>query len=166
MRKLIPHPIFALFLALIWCFLKESFTPVTFFLGYVLSLFIIWFTQGFWHYHTRFKKWPLTLMLAFVFFYEVIVANLQVLKLVFTPRLKLRPVFLELPLDLKNDLSITILAFMITLTPGTLSVDVSEDRKYILVHCINTKEPQKVSDRIKRRFEKPLLEILQCSPSS
>jgi len=166
MRKLFPHPIFALFLALVWCLLQESLQLITFLLGYVLSLFILWLTKGFWHYHIRFKKWPLAIMLGFVFFYEVMVANLQVLRLVFTPRLKLRPVFLELPLELKNDFSITILAFMITLTPGTLSVDVSEDRKYILVHCLNTKEPQKVSDRIKRRFEKPLLEILQCSPSS
>ena len=164
MRKLFPHPIFALFLALIWILLQESFTLFSFLAGYILSTLTIWFSQLFWPFKARFHKWPLGVMLILVFIYEVIVANLQVIRLVFTPRLKLKPVFLYLPLEIKNDLGITLLAFMITLTPGTLSIDVTEDRKYIIVHCLNTHEPKKVSDHIKSRFEKPLMEILKCSP--
>jgi len=153
-------------MAITWCLLQERLDFFTFFFGLILSFGVLWYTREFWPYQVKIRKIPLAIKLLFTFIYDVIVANLQVVKLAFTPRLELKPAFIEIPLTLNNDLAITILAFMITLTPGTLSIDLSKDGQTLLIHCVHTENPEKIKIAIKKRFEKPLKEILLCSDLS
>jgi multicomponent Na+:H+ antiporter subunit E len=102
-------------------------------------------------------KW-LSLVLLFV--RELIVSALKVAWLVLQPRLKIRPAIIAYPLTLTTDAQITLLANMITLTPGTLSVDVSEDRKTLYVHAIDLDSKEALIGSIAAGFERKILEVL------
>ncbi|MNN12634.1 Na(+)/H(+) antiporter subunit E [compost metagenome] len=93
--------------------------------------------------------------------YDIVVANLQVARLVVGPTQTLRPAFVEIPLELTDDLPITILASVITLTPGTVSADLSADRRTLLVHGLDVPDPAGLVADIKARYEAPLKEIFQ-----
>lgn len=90
---------------------------------------------------------------------DIVVANVTVAKQVLGPESKLRSQFLWIPLDLTNIHGISALASVITLTPGTVSAELSEDRKHLLVHCLSVDDPQALIAEVKSRYEAPLREI-------
>ena len=93
-------------------------------------------------------------MLLLTFIYELIVANVQVAYEVITPGLKMTPGIIMVPLDVKSDLAITLLANMISLTPGTLSIDVSNDKKVLFVHAMYIRNREDFIRSIKNGFER------------
>ena len=90
-----------------------------------------------------------------VFLRELILANIQVTKLVLSPQLKIRPGFLSVPMEAQSDFEVTSLANSITLTPGTISVHVPEDRHVIVIHVLDIGED---ADRVRRNV-KQMLEV-------
>ncbi len=92
-------------------------------------------------------------MLAF-FLWELVLANLRVARDVLLPVGRLRPAIVAVPLDLKTDWQITLLAILITLTPGTLSLDVSTDRKVLFLHAMHVDDPEALRREIKSGFER------------
>ena len=99
--------------------------------------------------------------LAGYFVKELILSALQVAWLVVQPRLRLRPGIIAYPLTVTTDLQITLLANMITLTPGTLSVDVSRDRKTLYVHAIDIASREALVGKIAAGFETKVLRVLR-----
>lgn len=93
---------------------------------------------------------------------DIIISNLVVAKQVLGAPEQLQPGFVIIPLELKKALPITILASTISLTPGTVSIEVSNDRKTLYVHALHVDSETKLVDRIKCRYEKPLKEIFGC----
>ena len=92
--------------------------------------------------------------------WDILVANVQVAWIVLTvPNAKLKPAWIVIPLELKHPEAITILAGTITLTPGTVSSDLSDEGHSLLVHVLHTDDPDGVRDEIKSRYERRLLEI-------
>ena len=90
---------------------------------------------------------------------DIVVANVTVAIQVLGPEHKLRPGFIWVPLDLTNIHGISALTSVITLTPGTVTAELSKDRKYLLVHCLDIDDPQHMVDDIKRRYEAPLRRV-------
>lgn len=103
---------------------------------------------------------PKILILLVFFLYELVKANLQVAYEVITPKLNMTPGIIMVPLDVKSDIAITMLANMISLTPGTLSIDVSNDKKVLFVHAMYIKDKEKFIKGIKEGFERRILEVL------
>lgn len=97
--------------------------------------------------------------LLFGFAVELVAANWAVLRIVVRPRLALRPGILAYHTELKTDLAKTWLANLITLTPGTLTLFVSDDRKTLYIHTLDIDDPAQISDSIRRVFERRLLEL-------
>ena len=95
------------------------------------------------------------------FLYELIKANIQVAYDVITPTFYMTPGIVRVPLDAKTDFEITLLANLISLTPGTLSLDVSEDRKVLYVHSMYIEDKDKFIEGIKNGFERRLLKLLR-----
>lgn len=93
------------------------------------------------------------------FTWEVVKANLQVAKLLLFRHEEIRPAIVAVPLTVTRDSQILILSSMITLTPGTLSLDVSDDKKNLFVHVIHTDNPDGTISEIKMGFEKWVLEV-------
>ncbi len=151
-------------LALLWCLLNNRLTISEFALGLLFGAFVLWLTRGFRQERIWIERWSKAFALLAEFLKQVVIANLQVAKLVLSPRLRLRPALFLIPLELDNDIAITALGNMITLTPGTLTIDVAPDRSVLFVHCINTDDPAATRDGIKQSFERPLKEVLKCSP--
>ncbi len=90
---------------------------------------------------------------------ELIMSNLAVVRVVLSPRLRIRPGIIAYETSLKTDLGVTTLANLITLTPGTLTLDVSEDKKTLYIHTLNIGDPAEVSESIHQAFEVELLEL-------
>jgi multicomponent K+:H+ antiporter subunit E len=91
--------------------------------------------------------------------WDILLSNIEVARRVLGPERAITPGFIWVPLDIGNIHGIAALTSIITLTPGTLSAVLSDDRRYLLVHVFNLKDPQEVIDQIKRRYEAPLMEI-------
>lgn len=94
------------------------------------------------------------------FAWDLLMANLRLARQVVRPLHELRPAILAIPLDLNTNVQITVLANLITLTPGTLSVDVSSDRKVLYVHTISGSEPDRARAQIKSGIERRVKELL------
>lgn len=159
LKKLFPHPFLSLALWLIWLLLNNTMSAGHIVLGAVLGICIPMFTAAFWQETVVVKRpWLLTKFAALVL-YEIVVANLVVAKLILGRQNKLQPGFLEVPLDLTSPLAISLLANTISLTPGTVSCDLSEDQKTLLIHALHIQDAEAEIAQIKNQFEKPLKEI-------
>ncbi len=157
------HPIYSGVLAVVWVVLNERATVATFLIGYGIAALVVWICRDFWSERVRIRRPAVLLRLAATFLRELVVANVQVAWIIVQPRLPIRPAFIVVPLALRDDLAITALANMITLTPGTLTVDVAPDRSALWVHCLSADDADAVRAQIKRQFEAPLVTGVTCS---
>ena len=148
-----------LILTFIWVALTGSFTFANIFFGFILSYFVLFvITRGSGRAR-YFRLVPKLISFVIYFIYQLIKANVQVAWEVGTPKLHMTPGIVGVPLDVKSDAQITLLANMITLTPGTLSLDVSEDKKVLYVHSMYITNREEFVRDIKDGFEKRILEI-------
>jgi multicomponent Na+:H+ antiporter subunit E len=151
-----------LLLTFIWVALTGSFAFINFFFGFLLSFMIMWVISS--SNPDRRKYFSLIpQVIGFILYFtkELIKANIQVAYDVITPKFYMQPGIVCVPLDAKTDLEITLLANFITLTPGTLSLDVSDDRKVLYIHAMYIKDKESFIREIKDGFERRLLKILR-----
>ena len=144
---------------LMWVFLSGSYDLYNFTFGFFLGFFIIWIIGNNIEGNKYVKIIPRIISFFIYFLYQVVKANLQVAYEVMTPNLYVEPGIIRIPLDVKSNIEISILANLITLTPGTLSMDVSEDNKVLYVHTMYVKDKEKFIREIKDGFEKRILLI-------
>lgn len=164
-RRWLPHPLLSLTLLLVWLLLVNELSVGHWLLGTLLGWLIPLVTQVFWINPPRIRK-PLKLCFFFLqVLGDIIIANLQVAKLILGPSARLRPAFVEIPMLLEDELALTMLASIISLTPGTVSADLSDDRQTLLVHGLDVDDEAALVEQIKRRYEAPLLEVFACSPT-
>lgn len=146
-------------LTFIWVAITGDFQFANYVFGFVLSFIILFvITRGDAKY---FKIIPKLIAFIFFFLFELIKANLQVAFDVVTKKFYMTPGIVKVPLEAETNLEISLLANLITLTPGTLSLDVSEDRKVLYVHAMYITDKEAFIKDIKNGFERRLLEILR-----
>lgn len=148
-------------LMLAWAAVSGNFSEVNLAFGFLLgfgALYLIREQVGTSGYIERVVK---GVGLALLFVYELILSAWRVAMIVLRPKIELQPGIIAFPLTVDRDFEITMLANLITLTPGTLSVDVSEDRKILYIHCIDVPDPQATIDDIKNGFERKILEVFR-----
>lgn len=162
MKKFLPHPLLTPLLALVWLLLNNTLAPGHLALGLLLGWAIPWFTLGFWPESVRIYRPRVLLQFLAVFLYDVLVANLAVARLVLAGPRALHPLFVQVPLDIRSELGLSLLANTICLTPGTVSAHLSPDGRTLLVHALDCSDPDALVDSIKSRFEAPLMEIFEC----
>ncbi|OBR64037.1 hypothetical protein A7K91_20305 [Paenibacillus oryzae] len=104
------------------------------------------------------KVWAIVKLLV-LFNKELLVSGIAVLIEVIRPRIKVRPGIIRLDTELKTDFEITLLACLICLTPGTLTLDVSRDGSTLFIHAMNINESEDLAAQIKNSFEKAILEV-------
>lgn len=161
MKKILPHPILTLVLWLVWLLLNNTVAPGHMVLGAILAIIIPLLTSSFWPEKVCIKH-PITLFkFVLVVIWDIMVANVIVAKLILGNRDNLQPKFLHIPLDIEHPLAIGLLANTISLTPGTVSCDLSEDRKTLLVHGLHEEDPEATVKEIKQRYEQPLKKVFE-----
>jgi multicomponent Na+:H+ antiporter subunit E len=152
-----------IFLPLVWMAVTGSISLLNFAFGFALSSLCLWLI------HTRSEValvvYPTRILRFFGFLgffaWELLLANLRVAWEVITPKHHMRPAIIAVPLDTRTDFQTTILANFITLTPGTLSLDVAPDRKTLYVHAMYVDDPDLFRRDIKERLERRVIEVFR-----
>lgn len=148
-------------LALSWVAVTGELTAMNLVWGLLLGYVVLWLSAREGEQRTYVKLLPRALGLLLYFLKELVVANARVAQNIIEPPEKLSPAIVAVPLDLHGDAAITLLANLVTLTPGTLSLDVSEDRKILYVHVIHVTDPEAFRREVKGGFERMVAELFE-----
>ena len=148
-------------LAVLWASLNGQLTGASLVAGFVLgSLVLLTMARGLDLPVPLARTRHLVGLLLF-FLWELLLANLRVAWDVVTPRPRMRPGVIAVPLTARTDVEIMVLANMVSLTPGTLSLDVSSDRRFLYVHAMYLHDRDRLVRGIQHGFERRLLEVLR-----
>jgi multicomponent Na+:H+ antiporter subunit E len=150
-----------LLLALVWGAMTADVSLGNLLVGFVLGLLVLFASQRIFGPSRYVGR--LGLLVSFLAFYlwELAMANLRVAYDVITPAQRARPGIIAVPLDARTDAEITVLGNLITMTPGSLTLDVSEDRRVIYVHAMFIEDPDALRRRLKESFERRVLELMR-----
>lgn len=161
-RRLVPHPWLTVLVTVVWMLLNNSASAGHLVLGLALGLAIPKITAVYWPDRPRIRN-PLAIAeYMAVVLWDIVVSNIQVARLIlFRAGDGLQSRYVTVPLALRSPEAITVLAGTITMTPGTVTADVSADGRALLVHCIEADDPHAVVAQIKQRYEQRLLRIFE-----
>ncbi len=148
-----------LMLALVWTALTGEFTALNLVEGFVIGFAVLWVIRRALGPSDYFRKVPQLIGFALYFIWELVVASLRVAVETLTPKHGMRPGVVAVPLDVERDYQITLLANLITLTPGTLALDVSADQRVLYVHTMYLKDEESFRQEIKNGFERRVREV-------
>jgi multicomponent Na+:H+ antiporter subunit E len=149
----------ALVLAVVWLALSGDASIGNIVFGLLLGFFVMLASRPLGPYPVFKEVRPLKVLGLLLFLgWEIVVANLKVVAAVLGPRRLLRPALVAVPLAVRTDAQIALLSNLISLTPGTLSLDVSPDRRTLYVHTMSTSSPDALRTEIKEGFERRVLE--------
>lgn len=153
------HPVQGTAIAATWLALTNSLEPGQIVIGIALGLTIPPLFARFWPDRPRLRSPGVALGLLLRVLGDIVVANLQVAWLILGPERRLRPAFVRVPVALDQPVARAILAGIITLTPGTLSVDLVDDGRTLIVHALDVADPEVLAATITRRYAAPLAEV-------
>lgn len=162
MRRLLPRPALSAAIFLLWAALTNAASPGALLLGALLALALPFVTRPFWPDAPRLARPGVALRLAARVALDIMIANWAVARRVVGPVARLKPAFVEVPLDLRDPFVATILGSIVSLTPGTVSIDVDQERWALCVHALDAPDPGALIRDIKQRYEAPLKEIFAC----
>jgi len=129
--------------------------------GFVAAyLVLLWIWPAF-EKTPYFRMGPRAIGLVLYFFWELLLSNLRVARDIVAPRARRRSGFVAIPLDAETDAEITLLSILVTLTPGEVTLDVSDDRKVMYVHAMYVEDPDEVRRAVKEGFERRILDLLR-----
>lgn len=162
LRKLFPHPYLTLLLVITWMLLVNQAKLGSLIFAIMLGIIIPLITAPYWPDRPILRNPIAILGYISVVVYDIIKSNFIVAGIVlFKPNDQLQSAWVTVPLDLRTPEAITVLAGTITMTPGTVTADMSGDGKSLLVHCLHAPNPDEVRDEIKARYEARLIRIFE-----
>ena len=160
LERWLPHPWLTLVLVLLWILLLNSFSVGGLLMGVVLGVLISHLTSQFWPERPPIKSLGKAFSYLGLVAWDVVVANMQVTRIILFRRADSLDVrWVVLPLELRSPEAISVLAGTITMTPGTVSCDLSADGRSLLVHCLDAPDAEEAVRAMKDRYEARLKEI-------
>lgn len=150
-----------LLLAFIWVALTGTLSYANFLFGFAIGFFLMWVMNRSETDDRYFTRVPKVIGFLLYFLWQMIRANIQVAYDVITPNYFMQPGIVKYPMNAKSEFEINMLSTVISLTPGTLIIDVSEDRKVLYIHVMYLKDKERFIQAIKDGFERRLLEIIR-----
>lgn len=163
MRRLLPAPLMSAAIALFWLILNNTLDPAHLVLAALLAVGLPLIYVRLLEQRPRLRAPGTALRLIGVVLYDVVKSNFEVALLILGPAARVRSRFVHVPCELDDPHAAAILAGIVTMTPGTLSVDLSPDLRTLTIHSLHAPDPQQIVTAIKTRYEKPLAEIFGCS---
>jgi multicomponent K+:H+ antiporter subunit E len=162
LKRLFPHPYLTLTLIVLWFLLVNKLAVGSLVFAVILGTIIPLMTSAWWPHRAVVKRPFALASYCVLVLWDVIVANFQVARIVlFMPRDRIRSAWVTVPLDLRSPEAITLLAGTITMTPGTLTADMSACGRALLIHSLHAPDPAAVRDDIKARYETRLKRIFE-----
>ncbi len=160
--KLLPMPWLSLAIAGLWFVLVSAFTLNSLVMAMLVAVAIPLATARFWPDRPELHK-PLQAVGFFAMVMgDIVIANFELARLILGPIRRIRPQFVDVPLEIEDPFVATILASIVSLTPGTVSIDIDRQARILRVHAFNAEDAARVAADIKRRYERPLKEIFGC----
>jgi multicomponent K+:H+ antiporter subunit E len=159
---LFPMPFHSLLLFTVWLLLNNSVSAGHIVLATFFAITIPWLVTGMRDEHPKIRKPWLAIRYVLMVMWDILVANFEVALLIIGPIKKLQPGFVAVPIEVNSELGITILASTVSLTPGTVSTEVSKDRAWLYVHSLHLEDEAELIESIKLRYERPIKEIFRC----
>lgn len=152
-----------LLLSLVWVALTGHLNYPNFLFGFFLGFGILWILTRTGNYIEKsyFYKVPKLLLFCVFFLYDMLRANLNVTKVILTPKFHITPAIIIFKHSLKSDFEITMLSNLIALTPGTMVLKISPDKEYLYIHIFNMKDKDKFADKLRNGLEKKLIEVIR-----
>lgn len=162
LKRLFPHPYLTLTLAVLWMLLVNQFKIGSLVMAAILATLIPFLTTAWWP-NRPLVLHPLRLASYTVLvLWDVIIANFHVARIIlFMPAHRIKSAWITVPIDLRSPEAITLLAGTITMTPGTLTADMSTCGRALLIHALHAPDPNAVRDEIKSRYEARLKRIFE-----
>lgn len=146
-------------LAFLWMFLSANFSANGFLIGFLLGALALVMMRRFFKSRLYLERVWAIIKLVLLFLKELILANIAVLKVVLKPKLDMQPAFFKYETALTEEWELTLLSSLITLTPGTVVVHISDDNKYLYIHAIDAADIDETIASIRDSFEKAILEV-------
>jgi multicomponent K+:H+ antiporter subunit E len=159
--RLLPAPLLSATLLIVWLLLNQSVSLGHIALGTALAIAVPWFTERLRPDAPRLARPGTALRLLLLVLWDIVKSNIEVARRILGSESAIKPRFVWVPLSISDQSGIVTLAGIITMTPGTLSVDVTEDRRHLLIHAFNVDDEAALVAEIKARYEAPLMEIFQ-----
>lgn len=157
-----PHPALSVMLLLVWLLLFNTVAPGHIVLGTLFAIGLPILNRRFWPEAPKVAHWGQLARFLAVVLFDIVIANIAVARLVLGSNARLHPAVVQVPMELENSFAITLLASTVSLTPGTVSAEISEDRRTLEVHCLDLEDVEALVATIKSRYETPLKEIFAC----
>jgi multicomponent K+:H+ antiporter subunit E len=162
LRRLFPHPFMTLGLIVIWMLLVNQLRLGSLVMAIFLGTVIPLITHAWWPDRPRVKSLTGLAAYALIVLWDILVANVIVARIILSmPRDRIQSRWITVPLDLRTPEAITMLAATITLTPGTVTADMSACGRSLLIHSLHAPDPDAVRDEIKSRYEARLKRIFE-----
>ncbi|PZP23687.1 Na+/H+ antiporter subunit E [Pseudomonas kuykendallii] len=165
MKRLLPQPGLSLLLIVMWLLLTNSLALGQLLLGGLLGVAIPLLCRPFLLEVPPVRKPVKLVSFALLVLYDIVIANLHVARLVLGRRDRLRPAFVEVPIEIRDEFVLAVLSSVLSLTPGTVSAGLSPDHSLLLLHVLDLEDADDLVAQVKSRYEAPLLEIFECSPT-
>lgn len=146
-------------IAVMWMFMQSSYTIGSFIFGYIIGLFALFILRRFLVSEFYLRRVWAFVKLIMLFIVELIKANIDVVKVVLKPRLNHKPGIIAVQTNLETNLEITLLAALISLTPGTVAMDFSDDSKTLYIHALDAPDKDEFIDDIHNSFERAIMEV-------
>ena len=153
--------VLSLVFAVVWAAITGSSSVQNFVFGFALSTLALWIVRDKMNANGYIRRLGRVLSLIALFFKELALSAWRVAVLVLSPNMPVKPGIIAYPLTVDRDFEITLLANLITLTPGTLSVDVSADRRILFVHAIDCSDVEGTKRDIAQGFERKIMEAFR-----
>ena len=155
----LSHPVISVLMAAAWLLLQQSVAVPQLITAAVLALVVPRLLHGFLGPAIHPRSFGTSVRLILLVLWDIVVANLTVARIVLSPTSNPQPAWVPVPLDAQSPTAITLLAAIITMTPGTVSCVVDDERRVILVHALDCQDVAALAADIKARYEAPLKEI-------
>ncbi|WP_435259903.1 Na+/H+ antiporter subunit E [Thioclava sp. FR2] len=162
LTRLFPHPLLSVLLFVTWMLLVNEFKIGSLVMALILAIIIPKLTSAYWEDRPKVKDVPAFAAYCLLVLWDILVANVQVAMIILFKRNKdIKSAWVPIPIDLKTPEAITMLAGTITMTPGTVTADMSSCGRVLLIHSLHAPDPDAVRDDIKARYEARLKRIFE-----
>jgi multicomponent K+:H+ antiporter subunit E len=161
MKRFLPSLPLSLTVFALWLLLVSDSNPGSVLLAAVLAITLPLLAATLRPPRAHFGRLRAVLRLAAIVLLDIVLSNIEVARRILGPQSALTPAFIWVPLDIRSAHGITALASIITLTPGTVSAELTRDQRHLLVHCFNLADANKAIATIKARYEAPLMEFFR-----
>jgi multicomponent K+:H+ antiporter subunit E len=161
MKRILPHPVLAVFILLFWLAVQQSAGLGHLLLGVVVAVAVSHLAAVFATDQVHIRKPHRLFQLAFIAILDIVRSNVAVLMILFQPRPKPQAGFIEMDLQLRSPTGLAILACIITATPGSAWLEYDQERSKVLIHVLDLVDEAQWIETIRTKYEAILLEVFQ-----